>query len=139
MALKKVLLAVHNSEASARAVEFTARMLVGTETEVIILDVMTEGKLMSEGLWDRAKPVYETLATEVLAAAATKLSKSGIDNMRVEIGDGDPAEVILDMAKRENVDVIIIGRHKRGLLWGMVTDDFFYKVCGKAKHPVLAI
>lgn len=139
MALKRILLAVHDSEQSLKAVDFAAGMVSGQETEIIVMDVVTERKLVSQALWDNIKSTYEALATEVLTAVVSRLADKGVKNVQAEVGDGDPASVIIQMAEKLKADAIVIGGHGRGPLRGFLTNDLSYKVLSKADCAVIVV
>jgi nucleotide-binding universal stress UspA family protein len=74
----------------------------------------------------------ETRATEV------ELKKSGFD-VRVRIEKGIPFRDILRIEEEEEVSVIVVGSHGKGVVKEMLLGSVSEKVIRKSKKPVLVI
>ena len=114
----KVMIATDGSPNSEQTVDFAQTLLAGKEVETIVFHVMP--RHVSYGV--RAPVVLETYdlehekkeCSEMLEATAQRLRESGVGpSIREVLATGDPADVILAEAERENTDLIIMGR--RGL------------------------
>lgn len=55
------------------------------------------------------------------------------------VWEGDPAEVILAASEAEDVDVVILGSHRRGALGRLVLGSMSTKVSEQARCPVLVV
>jgi nucleotide-binding universal stress UspA family protein len=81
--------------------------------------------------------VTETL-TEYLNRIAGNLKKSGL-NVKTVIANGSPAGVILDYARNENVDLIVLSSHGRSGVARWATGSVADRVANNSNVPVLLI
>jgi ubiquinone biosynthesis protein len=94
-AVRLVMVATDRSETAERAVRFAAEMAARYEAELLVLRVLVGGN------GSRADAVRDLEAYVAGLDGARKRSA-------VVSGD-DPAEAIVDAARREGVDVIVVG------------------------------
>jgi ubiquinone biosynthesis protein len=93
--VRLVMVATDRSETAERAVRFAAEMAARYEAELLVLRVLVGGN------GTRAEVVRD------LEAYVTGLDG---DRKRASVVSGeDPAEAIVDAARRENADVIVVG------------------------------
>jgi len=78
-------------------------------------------------------------AEDVLSRAKSYLDKQGINNIKAVIENSNPATAILEVADRENVDMIIIGRHGHNMLIDFFLGSTAQKVLQQSKHTVLTV
>ena len=57
----------------------------------------------------------------------------------VAVETGEPVEVILNKATRENYDLIVIGKHGHGVLKGALIGDTAQRVVRRSQIPVLVV
>lgn len=112
-----VLVAADGSAESDQAIRDAATLIAGTADRVVLATVVdSEAHLAQE---------QTAAARELLTARTAWLPADGPEAV-VEIGSGRPATVLLDLAKAEGADLIIMGRRGRGLsrrLLGSVAND----------------
>lgn len=60
-----------------------------------------------------------------------------LDEIRIE--EGQPAQVVLDVAQEMDVDLIIMGSHRHTVLEDAVLGSTTHKVLHKANRPVLVV
>ena len=155
----RMLVAVDESETSARAVQYVGSLLRGrTDTEVTLFHVL---KPMPRGLLEHGgseNPAIETQLDEqlhaeqqawlrqeaksecpVLIKALQTLTESGFDRSRVALRIGheeDIARNILEEARSGKHDTIVVGRHGssrvKRLFGGSVTDALLQDAKGFA-------
>jgi nucleotide-binding universal stress UspA family protein len=143
----RILLALDESPASRRAVEYAAGILPHLPgCEVLLLALAVDVPAGSEELDPRTPPPEvhgdEDHAAElqrlraVLNAAGDRLAKAGLaeDRMRSEVRplDLSPAEDIVAAATGAGCDTVIVGRRGvsrlRALVEGSVSDSLVHKV-----------
>ena len=110
------------------------------EGSSLMIDMLGEAELstLREELRDSEhKKELDVKAGQVLDFCKAKLEENGLTGIRTMVTDGVPAEEILKVARKENVDLIILGYSgKKGLnrfIAGSVARD----VENNAKVPVL--
>ena len=83
--------------------------------------------------------VVAVLAEKILDNAINKATRSGIDNVSAVTKSGDYANCILDVAKENNADIIIMGRRGLGNLKGLLFGSVSQKVSERADCSVLTV
>lgn len=76
---------------------------------------------------------------EILRQAKKTATEQGIENIRTIMKEGDVAGVILDTAREENVDMIVIGRHGHNRIAEFFLGSIAQKVIQHANCSVLAV
>jgi ubiquinone biosynthesis protein len=94
-AVRRVLVATDRSETAERAVRFAAEMAERYEAELLVLRVLVDDP------GDRAEVARE-LAEHVEPRA-------GARNRAALVSGADPAEAIVEAARRETADVLVVG------------------------------
>lgn len=94
-AVRLVMVATDRSETAERAVRFAAEMAARYEAELLVLRVLVGGN------GSRADAVRDL--EEYVAGLDGERKRSAV------VSGDDPAEAIVDAARRERVDVIVVG------------------------------
>jgi nucleotide-binding universal stress UspA family protein len=81
----------------------------------------------------------EALSGQVLSRARLCAERAGISDVRAEAGWGDPAEVIIETARRQQADAIVMGRRGRGRLAGLLLGSVSQKVASLAPCVVVLV
>jgi nucleotide-binding universal stress UspA family protein len=136
---RRLLLATDLSSASERAVEEAIRMAVESGAMLVILSVVDPRRLRLPGgrfLWriDQERERIEAGTRMVVDRARSAGARA-----TYLVWEGDPAEVILAASEAEDVDVVILGSHRRGALGRLVLGSMSTKVSEQARCPVLVV
>ena len=83
------------------------------------------------------KEIYD-LAEQTTAELRERMDNAGV-NGNVEMIQGAPAEVILEYAKQNGVDLIVIGSRGLGGIREFVLGSVSHNVVQHAKIPVLVV
>jgi ubiquinone biosynthesis protein len=94
-AVRLVMVATDRSETAERAVRFAAEMAARYEAELLVLRVLVGGN------GTRAEAVRDL--EEYVAGLDGEHKRASV------VSGEDPAEAIVDAARRENADVIVVG------------------------------
>jgi len=151
--IKSILVPVDGSEHSRRALEFATDIAQRFNASVVLVHVVSTGALLPapqvgvpvtpEGV---PPPVFSMkmtedmtkLGSELLARGSVEVEKRGLTAKKV-LERGEPLEKILQTAKNERCDLIVIGARGlgkvRALLLGSVSDG----VVHRAPCPVLVV
>ena len=135
---EKLLVAVDHSKITERVLAAARDLALLSNGEVWVLhlrelEAMTKGGVIPSESSDEAQANVD--------AAVAELSQAGI----TAIGEvrntlfGYAAREIVDYAKAEDVDVIILGSRGRGDLAGLVLGSTAHKVIHLADRPVLIV
>jgi nucleotide-binding universal stress UspA family protein len=122
-ALKRILVATDNSDGAERAVIAAATLAKQVGAALIIVNVeqgFFDHRLgpfeSSEGSVD----MLEARSREILSRAKEQAERIGVAAIQTVSGLGDAAAFILDVAKREAVDLIVLGKRGRSRLTGIL-------------------
>lgn len=142
MPWKKILCPVDFSDGSRISIETAVKMANESNAELVIVNVL-------------ATPVYymvepiafpSTFVTDLTAAAETGLARAKEDAMRLgatrvstQVLHGDAAHEIIELAKRDAFDLVVIGTHGRTGLKHMLLGSVAEKVVRHASIPVLVV
>lgn len=139
--MKKVLIAVDETEGSKSVLSVFNTMIRAPETVVLVHVERLEGKSMMIDMLSESelktlresmrgtehKEALDGKAEKVLNYYKKELENGGSINVKTVLRDGIPSEEILKVAQEENVDLIIMGCNgKKGLqrlLSGCVTKE----------------
>jgi len=114
----RVLLALDESECSREAVESVRRLTWPTGTEFVVLSVAPTRFLLSAEYYVDSMDIDAAekaalVAHEKVAADGGKALEGVSGPVRTVVKTGDPRIVILEVAKSEHVEMIVIGSHGR--------------------------
>lgn len=140
----KVLLASDGSDHSLRAAKYLGNMVrLMPDVTVTVVHVShlplsyqrsqgrSMGNLPMEGLMRRtASPVVQATA-EALGLPA--------DRVRTELLVGEPSEEIIEHARLEAMDMIVVGRRGGGRLTNLILGSVSYRVLHASPCPVLVV
>ena len=126
----KILLPVDGSELSLDAVRFAIRLAgAGMHCEVVLANVQEPANLY-ELIVAHNPEVIDRVSTEAgihLLAAAQELLRAAQLEVELEVGKGDPAHTIIDIAERYSCDLIVMGARGnsalRSALMGSVSTE----------------
>lgn len=147
---EKILVPLDGSALAERAILHAKEIAHGTRSEILLLQavnlpmpVIPEAVLAPDGKWlDEARKD----AARYLEGIAAPLREAGL-RIRTVLDDRPPADAILHVASREEVDLIVMSTHGRGgfsrLLMGSVAESVFRATSRtvmlvKPEHPAVA-
>lgn len=81
----------------------------------------------------------QVYAEDVLKRAEEHLQKLGIKNTKSVIENNNPADALLEVAERENIDLIVIGRCSHSRLADFFLGSTAQKILQQAKRCVLTV
>jgi len=83
--------------------------------------------------------VIVLIGEQLLKNTSKIASQAGVANVTTEIRDGDFANCILEVAKKVDADIIVMGRRGLSNLKGFVTGSVSHKVSQRAECSVLTV
>ncbi len=142
---KKILYPTDFSEVAAKALDYIKQLKGAGGQEVVILNVINRriiDGLMRHTMQDKDIMQWEKVAKEVAEESLAEMSKE-LESVgfavKSIIKTGFPWEVILNVEKKEDPSVIVIGSHGRSNLGDMFLGSVSDLVIRKCKRPVLVI
>jgi nucleotide-binding universal stress UspA family protein len=83
--------------------------------------------------------VLEAVGERILDAAKRVAERSGVKKISFHVAEGDPAAHILDCAKREKADMIVMGKRGLGSLQELFIGSVSHKVGNLAACPCMTV
>jgi nucleotide-binding universal stress UspA family protein len=142
-AVQHILLATDGSSGADRAADVAATVAKAMGSKLSILTV--GGNLSRDEMRKLARAesdvgdALEALSHQVLAHTKQRVERSGLADVHVHAGWGDPAEVIIETARRQQVDAIVMGRRGHGRLAGLLLGSVSQKVASLGPCVVILV
>lgn len=131
--------APHSAEAVQRAVDLATRY----DAELLLLYVYEPADYpLPEGFVVYTPDQLGRMTTEIqkrLEAARKEVEAQGAQRVSVRLTQGSPAQAILDIARDEGYDLIVMGTHGRTGVGRWVMGSVAEKVVRAAPCPVLTV
>jgi nucleotide-binding universal stress UspA family protein len=138
----KILVAVDGSQASLCAVRHALQLLREGLRADIVLAAVQEPTYVYELVLPPSADVLERLSGAVgaraLADAEALLAQAGVAYTR-EIGSGDPAPTLVEIAERCGCAKIVMGARGLGAVRGALLGSVSQSVLQKARMPVTIV
>lgn len=148
---RKILVPLDMSDESRAALPFAAGLARQFDARLLLLDMVptggatlglaadvASGALADPRVYNASVDAREQAAEGYIAAVAEELTAQGLD-VAYAVGAGQEGAGIVDAARAQDVDLIVMATHARGglgrLVFGSVTDD----VIRRSHVPVLAV
>jgi len=141
--MKRILVATDGSDGGDRAVDAAAKLAQATDAALVILTVggsVTGAELrrLADAGGDLSRTL-EARADRVLKQAAKRAKQFDVAPAALRCEWGDPAEAIIDVARREKIDAIVVGRRGGGRLSRLLMGSVSQKVASLAACTVVVV
>lgn len=139
--IKKILVAVDMSELSKKVLDYALLLSERCSAELVIANVFDAFERVSSSK-EKLEKIAETLpkgSWEKLESYADEARAYGVKNVRIERMEGDTAERILNLSKREKPNMIVLGSRGRGSFKELLLGSVSQKVMHHAEYPVLIV
>ncbi len=149
--MKKVLIAVDETEGSKSVLSVFRNMVRPPESVVLVhvqqlegkslmIDMLGEAEMatLRESLKDTEhKEALDRQSRKILNYYRKEMENGGLVNVKTLIRDGVPSEEIMKVAQEEGVDLIITGYNGKTLMQRLITGSVSKNVEKNAPVPVL--
>lgn len=150
MELRKLIVAVDGSQSAENAVEVAGTLAAKVGGEVLVVHVVTDpgDDTVPPELRDLEHAEHVRLtrfelrnqtAQAMVDKAAAQLRARGVSKVHGVVDMGDPATQLIEIARRERPDMLVMGRRGRGRLTGLLLGSVTYKVAQTAAIPCLTV
>ena len=135
-AMRKIVLGYDGSAAARRALERVAELGAGNGCAVTLVGAAP----IHFSSLGPLPPGEAELAEQrrALAEAHASLEEAGV-RARVDLEWGDPAEIIVDVAAKEEADLIVVGTHGKNVVKRLALGSVSTKVLHEAPCDVLVV
>jgi len=142
--IQRILVTTDGSEGASRAIETAARLAQASGARLLILTVSADhlpaaqlAQAKRQGILEG--DLLERLSQDILRAARKHARDAGAADIEILDAAGDATEVILDVARREAADMVVIGRRGRGRLAGLLLGSVSQKLAALAPCSVVIV
>lgn len=141
--MRNIVVATDGSDGAARAVDRAvelAKAFGGTLTIVTVgaERIVEEQKQFARVEGDLADAA-ETFARRILNDAEEQARKAGFDAPKINLAWGEPAQAIIDCAREQGADALVVGRRGCGRLSGLLLGSVSQKLASLAPCTVIVV
>lgn len=137
MAYRHILAATDGSEYSRAAIEHAIKLAKSTRTKLTALYVASlNEKRVQAKVWLKEALLKE--GQEVLAEVEKLAGEEGVQ-IETKIVEGIPSEKIVEVARNEKADLIVMGTRGRTGIKKILLGSVAERVIGAASCPVLVV
>lgn len=134
--INSILVSTDGSPASNRAVALAAHMAIQHDASLHLLNVIRDMQVPPElqkmarveNIGQARQDVLEFVADQILGDAEHRAKKKGLKKVRKSVGHGDPATAIAKYAKRNKIDLLVLGTRGLGKVKGVLMGSVSRKV-----------
>ena len=143
MPMQRIMVATDGSAGADRAVGVAAVLAKAGDGELLIVTI--GGNFPAEEIRKLAcaeggvGEANELLCNRILLEAKERAGRAGAHKIAIRSGWGDPAEGIIDAARRERSDMLVLGRRGRGKLAGLLLGSVSQEVVSRAPCIVVVV
>ena len=145
--INRILATTDGSAASNRAVGLAAHMAVKHDASLYLLNVIRDMQLPPdlkkmakvENIGQARQDVLDFVADKILGDAERRSKSKGVKTVRKATGQGDPATAIASYAKRNKIDLIVMGTRGLGNVKGMLMGSVSRKVANACDVNLLIV
>lgn len=91
------------------------------------------------GLLQQWEDMHEEQAKKIIEKAERVVKKKGVERYQSAIVQGDPAQQIIEFARKNSVDMIVMGSHGAGKLEMLMLGSVSNKVCHLADSNCVTV
>jgi len=144
--MKVILVATDGSASAERAVEFAAGMAASFDATLHIVNVLGEfgrasGALecRASGATARSFDARMSAGSEIVRAAKARAEALSAPRIETETCTGPVVQSILEIAREEGADAIVVGKRGRGRISGLILGSVSQKIVCEAFCPVVVV
>ena len=145
---KKILIPFDGSEHSKKAIEFAAGVAKQDNAEVYLIHIVEDKEIPPEILeyieiekidGGLGKVSAKLISEGIMKTAQKQVQDKGLKIAKSMVFRGDPAEEIIQFAKNNDIDMIVIGSRGLGQIKGLLLGSVSSKVCHLAECTCVTV
>lgn len=143
--IKSILVAVDGSEHSRKALDMACDLGARYQAQLTIVNV-AEPSPNAELVWGGTsislgtRPGDQSAAAKKIVETAAEVAREkGVEQVETAVFEREPAESILDLARRSKTDLIVMGHRGLSRLKGLLVGSVSNKVTQLAPCAVLTV
>jgi nucleotide-binding universal stress UspA family protein len=141
--MPRIMVATDGSPGANRAVDAAVKLARSQGSDLLIATVGgaisgSELRRLADIQGDLSA-MLESTARAIVDRARKRALRSGVSAVQVQVRWGDPAEALIGLAEREDVDLLVVGRRGRSRLSGILMGSVSQKLTSLAPCKVLVV
>jgi nucleotide-binding universal stress UspA family protein len=146
--LKKILVATDGSSHARKAIDYASDLASKYNAKIYLVHVVSDKGIPDdllqyikvEGIHEPPESVYlQKIGEGIIGAGEKEFGEKGIKEFQSAVLQGDPAEKIVEFARDNAVDMIVVGSRGLGTVKGMFLGSVSSKVCHAADCTCVTI
>jgi nucleotide-binding universal stress UspA family protein len=138
--IKKILVATDGSDHARRATWTGADMAEKYKARIFIVHVVPSlPRIPDEGVLQQINDTQQGYARQVLGEAEREIKEKGVEVVQSVILSGDPAKEIREFARKNNVDMIVMGSRGAGSVETLLMGSVSHRVCQLAECTCITV
>jgi nucleotide-binding universal stress UspA family protein len=128
--LKKILVATDGSDHARKAIEFASDFALKYKATVYLIHVIAPLHSIAEAyVFQQVEDNQQRVAQEIIEKAERLVKEKGVERYQSTIIHGNPAQEITEFARKNNVDLIVLGSRGAGKVEMLMLGSVSHKVC----------
>lgn len=143
---KRVLIAVDGSAGANRALDHAVQEAKSRGADLLIVNVIGGSGILedvflyaTEGQQVWLKEMLNSLSAKILTEARKRAIGLGIATVHIESRSGDIAKTIIEIAKQNDAEMIVVGKRGIGRAAGLLLGSVSQNLISLADRPVLVV
>lgn len=143
MPIRRILAAADGSPGADRAIDAAAEVAKMINGDLLIVTI--GGNVSAAELAELARAegnigeALDLISNNILRESTERAQRAGAPRIQQWTGWGDAAEEIIEAARRESMDLIVVGRRGRGQLSGLLLGSVSQKLVSLAPCLLLVV
>ena len=138
--IKKILVPIDGSDHAEKAIEYACDLALKYKATVYLIHVVSPlPSIPDDNALQTIEASQELFAKEILEKASRELKKKGVGNFQSVVLYGDPAHGIVEFARKNGVDIILMGSRGAGRVKTLLLGSVSHKVCHLAECTCVTV
>ena len=127
--LKKMLIATDGSDHARKAIRYASDIAAKYKATVYLIHVVPPLHSVAEVDVKKIQDNQQKFANQIIEEAEREVKKKDVEGYQSTILQGDPAREIIEFARKNSVDMIVMGSHGAGKVEMLMLGSVSNKVC----------
>jgi nucleotide-binding universal stress UspA family protein len=145
--IKNILVPMDGSNHAKKAFDYACDLAAKYGAKVHLMHVISKDEIPEgldkymevERIEEPREQVLKKIGDEIIKAGLTEAKAKGVEDVKSSVVMGDPAEKIIEFAKQNGVDMIIMGSRGLGAMKGILLGSVSSKVCHVAECTCVTV
>jgi nucleotide-binding universal stress UspA family protein len=141
--VRRIMVVSDGSEGANRAVDVAAELAKAVNGSLLIVAIR-DVKLLTNHMKEirrlgMSENLLEKFTKQILTEAKERVQRLGVSDIRIDVFEGDAAETIIDIVKREQIELLVVGRRGRGTLGSLALGSVAQKLASFCSCCVMVV